>query len=167
MRNRFQNFMSGRYGGDALNQTIIIVALILVILNIFIRRTFWILYFVALALLVIYFLRMFSTNISRRTMENDRFVGFFSRFRGGSSGSRGNGSNRGYGRNAGYGGNGGNRDAYSRREDAERRKAQRQDSRYYKYFNCPNCNQKVRVPKGKGKIEITCPKCRTTFIRKT
>jgi len=34
-------------------------------------------------------------------------------------------------------------------------------------FNCPNCNQKIRVPKGKGKICIKCPKCRIEFIKKT
>jgi len=34
-------------------------------------------------------------------------------------------------------------------------------------FNCPNCNQKIRVPKGKGKISIKCPKCRIEFVKKT
>ncbi len=41
------------------------------------------------------------------------------------------------------------------------------DKRYYRYFSCPNCRQKVRVPKGKGKINITCPKCNEKFIRKS
>jgi len=36
-----------------------------------------------------------------------------------------------------------------------------------RYFNCPKCHQTVRVPRGKGKISITCPKCREKFIRKT
>lgn len=39
--------------------------------------------------------------------------------------------------------------------------------RDHKYFSCPKCRQPVRVPKGKGKIAITCPKCREKFIRKT
>jgi len=41
------------------------------------------------------------------------------------------------------------------------------DRKDYRYFACPNCRQKVRVPKGKGKVNITCPKCGNKFIRKT
>ncbi len=37
----------------------------------------------------------------------------------------------------------------------------------HKFFKCPNCKQKIRVPRGKGKIEITCPKCKTKFVRKS
>ena len=39
--------------------------------------------------------------------------------------------------------------------------------RQHKYYDCPKCRQPVRVPKGKGKIAITCPKCKEKFIRKT
>ena len=36
-----------------------------------------------------------------------------------------------------------------------------------RYFDCPKCRQTVRVPRGKGKISITCPRCKERFIRKT
>ena len=39
--------------------------------------------------------------------------------------------------------------------------------RQHRYFVCPKCRQTVRVPRGKGKISITCPKCREKFVRKT
>ena len=39
--------------------------------------------------------------------------------------------------------------------------------REHKYYACPKCRQSVRVPKGKGKIAITCPKCKEKFIKKT
>ncbi len=42
--------------------------------------------------------------------------------------------------------------------------AQRKDFRIYK---CPNCKQKLRVPRGRGKIAIRCRKCGTEFIRKS
>ena len=39
--------------------------------------------------------------------------------------------------------------------------------RQHRYYDCPRCRQQVRVPRGKGKISITCPKCREKFIKKT
>lgn len=39
--------------------------------------------------------------------------------------------------------------------------------RSHRYYSCPRCHQPVRVPKGKGKISITCPKCKEKFIKKT
>ena len=44
---------------------------------------------------------------------------------------------------------------------------QRFKDRQHRYYDCPRCRQQVRVPKGKGKISITCPKCKEKFIRKT
>ena len=39
--------------------------------------------------------------------------------------------------------------------------------RQHRYYTCPRCRQPVRVPRGKGKIAITCPKCKEKFIKKT
>ena len=39
--------------------------------------------------------------------------------------------------------------------------------RQYRYYDCPKCRQVVRVPRGKGKIAITCPKCKERFVKKT
>lgn len=39
--------------------------------------------------------------------------------------------------------------------------------RQHRHFSCPKCRQPVRVPRGKGKIAIKCPKCGEKFIRKT
>ena len=44
---------------------------------------------------------------------------------------------------------------------------ERLKDRDHRYFDCPRCRQSVRVPRGKGKISITCPKCREKFIKKT
>ena len=37
----------------------------------------------------------------------------------------------------------------------------------HRHFKCPNCKQRLRVPKGKGKIKITCSNCGEQFSRKS
>lgn len=37
----------------------------------------------------------------------------------------------------------------------------------YKHFQCPHCSQKCRVPRGRGKISVTCPGCHQQFVKKT
>lgn len=46
-------------------------------------------------------------------------------------------------------------------------KTQLTSMKTHKFFSCPNCKQTLRVPKGKGKVNIRCPKCGTEFIKKT
>lgn len=42
-----------------------------------------------------------------------------------------------------------------------------QQKKYYRFYKCPKCGITTRVPKGKGKIRITCPKCGESFVRKS
>ena len=77
--------------------------------------------------------RMFSKDISKRSMENYKFAILMSPI-------------------------------YTKFKKAQHRFI---DAKTHKYFKCPNCKAKLRVPKNKGKIRITCPKCKTGFIRKT
>lgn len=46
-------------------------------------------------------------------------------------------------------------------------KQQWKDRKTYKYFKCPQCKQKMRAPRKKGKIRVTCSKCKNVFITKT
>ncbi len=44
---------------------------------------------------------------------------------------------------------------------------QRMSDKEHCYFKCPNCGQQLRVPRGKGKIFITCRSCGVSFEEKT
>lgn len=61
------------------------------------------------------------------------------------------------------------RNTYKRYQENRRylRLLERMKDREHRYYDCPRCRQVVRVPRGKGKISITCPKCAEKFIRKT
>lgn len=61
------------------------------------------------------------------------------------------------------------RNTYKRYQENRRylRFKERLKDKEHRYFDCPRCHQWVRVPRGKGKIEIACPKCREKFIKKT
>ena len=61
------------------------------------------------------------------------------------------------------------RNTYKRYEENRRflKIVDRFRDRDHRYFDCPKCRQTVRVPRGKGKIAITCPRCREKFIRKS
>ena len=39
--------------------------------------------------------------------------------------------------------------------------------RNHKYFKCPKCKSRLRVPRGRGMITITCPRCNNRFDKKS
>lgn len=61
------------------------------------------------------------------------------------------------------------RNTYRRYQENRKylRLLERLKDKEHRHFDCPRCHQPVRVPRHKGKIAITCPKCGEKFIRKT
>lgn len=53
------------------------------------------------------------------------------------------------------------------RAKLQKRKQAVAQSRTHRIFRCPECRQKIRVPRHRGRIAISCRKCGTEFIRKT
>ncbi len=47
------------------------------------------------------------------------------------------------------------------------RLARRFGDRAHKYFKCPGCRAVLRVPRGHGKITVTCPKCGRRFDKRS
>ncbi|MCM1256917.1 MAG: hypothetical protein NC307_03595 [Roseburia sp.] len=56
---------------------------------------------------------------------------------------------------------------YQAKVRQNKRKVRREQKKIYRFYKCPSCKQTVRVPKGRGKICITCPKCNMEFIKKS
>ena len=130
MRERFSQFMRGRYGNDQFNQFLMIVAMICLVISFFRGNVF---YLIALLLMIYAYYRMFSRKIYQRSGENQWYLQKSLKVRNWFSGQK-------------------------------KMFAQRKTHHIYK---CPNCKQKIRVPRGRGKIEIRCQKCGTKFIKKS
>lgn len=162
---RFMNFMRGRYGWDQLGMFLMIASFAIEILGRIFRSS--IVYYIGLALFFWMLFRMFSRNISARVAENQKFINIRNRFanwryfRQQKRGGRG-------GYNGGYSGQQGNTyygDFSKSHEQAarENNRASKKGGTVYCYYYCPNCKQQVRVPAGKGKVRITCPRCEHKF----
>ena len=72
MKQRFQQFMAGRYGVDQLSRVFLAVSLVFMIVSI-ITGFDWF-YLVAVIILGYTYFRMFSRNISKRYAENQKFL---------------------------------------------------------------------------------------------
>lgn len=48
-----------------------------------------------------------------------------------------------------------------------RQKSLVRQRRTHHIYSCPSCRQKIRIPRGRGKVEISCPKCQARFIKRS
>ena len=124
-------WLRGRNGSDELGTFISIIALTLIIVNLFLRS--FILSIIALVLVVYTFWRSLSKDLEARENEDGVFCEFL-------------GPVLPWLRNPAQAAS---------------------EARAYRHFKCPECGQRVRVPRGKGKIRVRCPKCSTKFDART
>ncbi len=74
----FRNFMNNRYGTDELSRFLVVLGFIFIILTFFINIP--ILTFIAIALIIYVYFRMFSRNFTKRSRENQLFLSAKDRF---------------------------------------------------------------------------------------
>ena len=140
MGNRWRGLFGDRYGIDNLNIALIMMALALSLLGRIFPRAL-VLALLGILLIALVFFRALSRKIVLRQAENEKFLSLWYRLR--DFFDRRGRSGHTYATG-------------SFRADAGKR-----------CFKCPSCGQKCRVPKGKGTIAITCPRCGQDFIRKS
>lgn len=115
---------------DQLGRFMVYACMVLLLLGILFSD---VLRYLAVVLLVIIYVRVFSRNFEKRRRENEKYMRLKYKFTGG------------------FG-------------DWRDRQKQRKD---YVFFRCPSCKVMLRVPRGKGKIRVTCRKCGNSFERRT
>lgn len=126
--------MRGRYGNDELNRFIMILTLVLIVLNLFLRVRA--LHVLIVLLLILGICRAWSRCFDNRRRENMKYLEIKNRF-------FGNKQQR----------------AYNKEKRADRKAA----NEGKRVLICPYCKEKLRVPVGAGKIKINCPHCHREF----
>lgn len=131
LRGRLQQWMYGRNGVDRLSRDGNLLGFGLMLCG---SLFGWlVVYWLGLALFVLALLRICSRNITKRTAENNTYLGLKGRVTNWFAGKQ----------------------------------HQKLEKKSYRFFKCASCHQTLRLPKGKGKIEITCPKCGLNFVKRT
>lgn len=129
--------MSRRCGLDELNYFILLIGFIYIAAALFIPK--WVFLLIGAILFVLCCLRAFSKNLDRRLKENALYMKYM----------------------------GGMVKLIRRWKVCIQMKFKTLKDAQYAYFVCKTCGQIVRVPKGRNKVNIRCPKCNSTFIKRT
>ena len=95
------------------------------------------LYYLADVFFLVYIFRNYSRNIERRVAENAKFMEIFGPF-------------------------------FRKVAEPFKNVFNRvRDRKTHVYLKCPSCKQTLRLPRGKGKLKVSCPKCKTEFYKTT
>ena len=136
-------FFQGRYGVDKFNRTLLIFAVVFSLLSAFfikVPAVYYALRGTSFAMFGFTLFRMLSRNFAARNQELTSYLKAEYKVRAWWN---------------------------SLRYKVKNAKNLRAERKMYKYLSCPQCSQKLRVPRGKGKIRVTCNKCGNKFEAKS
>lgn len=137
IRGDMRDVMSRRCGLDELNNFIMLVGFILVLISLFTKK--WLFTLLGAVFVVLCYMRVFSKQLDKRRKENEFYMRYM-----------------------------GNVVALTRRAKLIcKMKVKTFNDKEYAYFVCSSCGQIIRVPKGKNRVNIRCPRCNVTFIKRT
>lgn len=136
---KIQTFMIGRNGPDDLTRFSLVVALVLMVLSVVLPdpTARAVLSWLALAVIVYGYFRMISKNVGKRYQENCAFLRAFDKA------------------------------AAPVRRAGKQAEERRKYGKTHRIYRCKSCGQSLRVPKGKGTIKVTCPKCGASFTTRS
>ncbi len=140
---KIQTFMVGRNGADRLSRWSLGAAIVMLIINLFVPNIVCSMLSYIFLFYCIY--RIFSGNVAAREAEEEKFDDFLARFKPGGKKKK---------RDTGFT----TRKASTKSASASSGKAT---------FKCEECGQSLSVPKGRGKLRVTCPKCHHQQIIKS
>ena len=146
-RAKLARFMYGRYGTDALYNTLFLweviclfaatVLSLLGVVSLVCEIISWVLYAMAIGLLCYALFRCFSRNIPARRRENERYLAIKARMR--------------HGKKVAH---------------RKQKKASFMDTEQHIFRQCPFCKSTLRLPREKGKHSVKCPRCQKSFTVK-
>ena len=142
---------------DTLNKTLLIAARILFLLRMPMTYVF------AGVCLALAIMRTFSGDRSARQRENDMFRNFFARQKAKANAKKATNVRR---IRPVYEGKAGE-STMGKEKGSKEKKAKVKSDATHRVYKCPKCKQTLRVPRGKGKILITCSNCGHKFQKKT
>ena len=145
---KMQNFMAGRNGTDRLGRWTLGAAVVLMAVNLFVPNVICSMLSYALLFYCIY--RMFSRNVAARQQEDQKFDEFLGRFTRKGSGPSDPGSGAQGPKASGTKSAGQSQPSSAASKAADKPKVT---------FACEKCGQSLSVPKGRGTLKVTCPKC--------
>ncbi|MBE5761265.1 MAG: hypothetical protein E7334_04645 [Clostridiales bacterium] len=150
MNNWLMKFMSGRYGPDQFSKALLFPGYLLWILGLLINIIFGrtgigniigtVLNWAGLSCIIYSTFRMFSKKIDRRRAENQKYLAFAQK--------------------------------YMPKLNTYRQKLlvyqnRLKQSKTHKFVRCPSCGTVGRIPKGRGRVTVTCISCRHEFKAKS